>query len=54
MEEGKWLYDPHHITSRGMMEEGLGPYLHHPNLQLKILENKESWAQVLEIMKEYP
>ena len=54
MEEGKCLYDPRHIISRGMMEEGFGPYLHHPNLQLKKLAKKESWAQVLEIMKEYP
>ena len=54
MEEGKWLYDPSHIISIGMMEEGLGSYLRHPNLQHKRLANKKSWAQVLEIMKEYP
>jgi len=50
--EGKACnYDPYHVVSNLRVSISYTPYIHHANIEIERLENKESLPKVQEILQ---
>jgi hypothetical protein len=47
----EWSYDPYHIISNKMMQNGSTPCIHHSNPYLEKLPNQDGWKQVLQLLQ---
>jgi len=40
-----WRYDPQEFMTRLRKKAKLGPYIHHPILEIEIYENQSEWVE---------